>query len=75
MRSYLNVQQQCGLICAAGVLSHEKSHAVNLIGAPEIGIATSSGPRNRSKYTRPSSPHGGWVWVRDYKIPGNEFLM
>ena len=23
-------------------------------------------PRNRSKYTRPFSPHGGWVWVRDY---------
>ena len=29
------MQQHCGLICAAGALSHEKSHAVNLIGAPE----------------------------------------
>ena len=23
-------------------------------------------PRNRSKYTRPFSPRGGWVWERDY---------
>ena len=60
------MQQQCGLICAAGALSHEKSHAVNLIGAPEIGTATSSSPRNRSKYTRPSSPCRGGVWDRDY---------
>ena len=44
------MQQHCGLICAAGALSHEKSHAVNLIGAPEIRTATSSSPRNRSKY-------------------------
>ena len=47
------MQQHCGLICAAGALSHEKSHAVNLIGAPEIRTATSSSPRNRSKYTKP----------------------
>ena len=60
------MQQHCGLICAAGALSHEKSHAVNLIGAPEIRIATSSSPRNRSKYTRPSSPCRGGVWDRDY---------
>ena len=60
------MQQHCGLICAAGVLSHEKSHAVNLIGAPEIRTATSSSPRNRSKYTRPSSPCRGGVWDRDY---------
>ena len=55
------MQQHCGLICAAGALSHEKSHAVNLIGAPEIRTATSSSPRNRSKYTRPSSPCRGGV--------------
>ena len=55
-----------GLICTAGALSHEKSHAVNLIGAPEIRTATSSSPRNRSKYTRPSSPCRGGVWDRDY---------
>ena len=60
------MQQQCGLICAAGALSHEKSHAVNLIGAPEIRTATSSSPRNCSKYTRPSSPCRGGVWDRDY---------
>ena len=60
------MQQHCGLICAAGALSHEKSHAVNLIGAPEIRTATSSSPRNRSKYTRPSSPCRGGVWDRDY---------
>ena len=60
------MQQQCGLICAAGVLSHEKSRAMNLIGAPEIRTATSSSPRNRSKYTRPSSPCRGGVWDRDY---------
>ena len=60
------MQQHCGLICAAGALSHEKSHSVNLIGAPEIRTATSSSPRNRSKYTRPSSPCGGGVWDRDY---------
>ena len=59
------MQQHCGLICAAGALSHEKSHAVNLIGAPEIRTATSSNPRNRSKYTRPSSPCRGEVWDRD----------
>ena len=59
------MQQHCGLICAAGALSHEKSHAVNLIGAPEIRTATSSSPRNRSKYTRPSSPCRGGVWDRD----------
>ena len=35
----LHMQQQCGLICAAGVLSHEKSHAVNLIGTPKIRTA------------------------------------
>ena len=61
---------QCGLICAAGALSHEKSHAVNLIGAPEIRTATSSSPRNRSKYTRPSSPCRGGVWDRDYVTNG-----
>ena len=44
------MQQHCGLICATGAQSHEKSHAVNQIGAPEIGTATSSSPRNRSKY-------------------------
>ena len=44
----------------------KKSHAVNLIGAPEIRTATSSSPRNRSKYTRPSSPCRGGVWDRDY---------
>ena len=33
------MQQHCGLICAAGALSHEKSHSVNLIGAPEIRTA------------------------------------
>ena len=60
--------QHCGLICAAGALSHEKSHAVNLIGAPEIRTATSSSPRNRSKYTRPSSPCRGGVWDRDYSL-------
>ena len=60
------MQQHFGLICAAGALSHEKSHAVNLIGAPEIRTATSSSPRNRSKYTRPSSPCRGGVWDRDY---------
>ena len=59
------MQQHCGLICAAGALSHEKSHAVNLIGAPEIRTATSSSPRNRSKYTRPSSLCRGGVWDRD----------
>ena len=59
------MQQHCGLICAAGALSHEKSHAVNLIGAPEIRTATSLSPRNRSKYTRPSSPCRGGVWDRD----------
>ena len=53
------MQQHCGLICAAGALSHEKSHAVNLIGAPEIRTATSSSPRNRSNYTRPSFPCRG----------------
>ena len=58
------MQQHCGLICAAGALSHEKSHAVNLIGAPEIRTATSSSPRNHSKYTRPSSPCRGGVWDR-----------
>ena len=42
------MQQHCDLICAAGALSHEKSHAVNLIGAPEIRTATSSSPRNRT---------------------------
>ena len=52
------MQQHCGLIYAAGALSHEKSHAVNLIGAPEIRSATSLSPRNRSKYTRPSSRVG-----------------
>ena len=64
------MQQRCntGLICAAGALSHEKSHAVNLIGAPEIRTATSSSPRNRSKYTRPSSPCRGGVWDRDYVL-------
>ena len=62
----LSGMQQCGLICAAGALSHEKSHAVNLIGAPEIRTATSSSPRNRSKYTRPSSPCRGGVWDRNY---------
>ena len=62
------MQQHCGLICAAGALSHEKSHAVNLIGAPEIRTATSSSPRNRSKYTRPSSPCRGGVWDRDYGV-------
>ena len=36
------MQQQCGHICAAGALSHEKAHAVNLIGTPEIKTATSS---------------------------------
>ena len=61
------MQQQCGLICAAGALSYEKSHAVNLIGAPEIRTATSSSPRNRSMYTRPSSPCRGGVWDRDYR--------
>ena len=60
------MQQHCGLICAAGALSHEKSHAVNLIGTPEIRTATSSSPRNHSKYTRPSSPCRGGVWDRDY---------
>ena len=59
------MQQWYGLVCAAGALSHEKSHVVNLIGAPDIRTATSSSPRNCSKYTRPSSPHGSWVWVRD----------
>ena len=33
------MQQHCGLICAAGALSHKKAHAVNLIGAPEIRTA------------------------------------
>ena len=47
-------------------ISHEKSHAMNLIGTPEIRTATSSSPRNRSKYTRPSSLRRGWVWDRDY---------
>ena len=61
------MQQHSGLICAAGALSHEKSHAVNLIGAPEIRTATSPSPRNRSKYTRPSSPCRGGVWDRDYQ--------
>ena len=61
-----HMQQHCGLICAAGVLSHKKSHAVNLIGAPEIRTAMSSSPRNCSKYTRPSSPCRGGVWDRDY---------
>ena len=61
------MQQHCGLICAAGAQSHEKSHAVNMIGAPEIRTATSSSPRNRSKYTRPSSPCRGGVWDRDYR--------
>ena len=60
------MQQHCGLICAAGALSHEKSHAVNLIGAPEIRTATSSSPRNRSKYTslipRPNPHAGKRVW-------------
>ena len=46
-----HMQQHCGLVCAAGALSHEKSHAVNLIGAPEIRTATSSSPRNRSQHT------------------------
>ena len=36
------MQQQCGLIGAVCVLSHDKSHAVNLIGVPEIKTATSS---------------------------------
>ena len=61
----LCMQQQCGHICTAGVLSHEKLHAMNLIGVPEIRTATSSSPRNHSKYTRPSSPRGGWVWDRE----------
>ena len=52
------MQQQCGHIGAAGALSHEKSHAVNLIGTPEIRTATSSSPRNRSKYTRPFPREG-----------------
>ena len=65
------MQQRCGLNCAAGALSHEKSHAVNLIGAPEIRTATSSSPRNRSKYTRPSSPCRGGVWDRDYTYVQN----
>ena len=47
------MQQRCGLICAASALSHEKSHAVNLIGAPEIRTATSSSPRNRSSTPDP----------------------
>ena len=62
------MQQHCGLICAASALSHEKSHAVNLIGAPEIRTATSSSPRNRLKYTRPSSPCRSGVWDRDYTV-------
>ena len=64
--AHVTTLQQCGLICAAGALSHEKSHAVNLIGAPEIRTAMSSSPRNRSKYTRPSSRCRGGVWDRDY---------
>ena len=31
-----HMQQQCGLICAAGALSH---HAVNLIGMPEMELS------------------------------------
>ena len=68
--------QHCGLICAAGALSHEKSHSVNLIGAPEIRTATSSSPRNRSKYTRPSlvprpNPHAGKrVWCTSSNFLG-----
>ena len=42
-----HIQQRYGHICAAGVLSHEKSHAVNLIGAPEIITATSPDPLPR----------------------------
>ena len=61
----LRMQQQCGHTGTAGVLSHEKSYAVNLIGTPEIRTVMSSSPRNRSKYTRPFSPAGGWVWERD----------
>ena len=43
---------------ATFVLSHKKSHAMNVIGAPEIRTAASSSPRNRSKYTR-RLPHVG----------------
>ena len=34
-----HMQQQCGLIYATGVLLHEKSHAVNLIGVPETELS------------------------------------
>ena len=37
-----HMQQHCGLICATGAPSREKSHAVNLIGAPEFRTAKSS---------------------------------
>ena len=56
-----------GHISAAGALSHEKLHAVNLIGAPEIRTATSSSPRNLSdKVHQTLFPRRGWVWDRDY---------
>ena len=50
--------------------SHEISHAVNLIGAPEIRTATSSSPRNRSRELEVhetlfrAAPRRGWVWDR-----------
>ena len=56
---------------ATCALSHEKSHAVNLIGMLEIRTAVSANPKNRSMYTRPSSLLENGVRVqRDYSMRG-----
>ena len=39
------MQQQRGHICATGALSHEESHALNLIGTLDIKTAMSSSPK------------------------------
>ena len=55
-----------GLICAAGALSHEKSHAMNLIGAPEIRTATvGSGTYSRSQ-TPPLHGEEGLVYFERF---------
>ena len=46
------MQQHCGLIGAAGALSHEKSHAVNLIGARQ----KSELPRHQAQEIARSTP-------------------
>ena len=53
------MEQHCGLICAAGALSHEKSHAVNLIGAPEIRTATSYQAQEIARSTPDPLPRVG----------------